>query len=328
MWEPNLLTMKAKMNSFKNFFKILVKNWPEKVSCLTLALFLFLFYKISNLEQRYFSVPLRTEASGALTPAAPFLRNVKISLKGEQNEIYPVLEEDIVSFIDLSSFEEEGEYTVPVKTRLSGIAVGIDPLEMIVDPPEVTVKLERKMTKTLPVSVVFTGFPSEGYEFESSAVNPPAVEVTGPRSLIENMTELKTEPVSLAGWNTDFDGSADVITGNELVSLTGLSKVSYRVIINQATSERKFENINFSFLFLNPDFEAESSVENGSLRIIGPDLGLNAWLPPPDLLSVSCTEITEPGEYTLKVQANVPPQFTVLQVDPEEITVTFREKEE
>lgn len=316
------------MNSFKNFFNMLIKNWPEKVACLTLALFIFLFYRTSNLEERVFSVPLQTETYGPLTPAAPFLQNVKVSLKGEQNEIYPVLEKDIISFIDLSSFDEEGVYTVPVKTRLSGTAVGIEPLDMIVDPSEVTVKLERRINKNVPVSVVFTDFPSEGYEFESYDVNPSSLEVTGPRSIVETITELKTEPVSLSGWNTDFDGTAEVFTGNEFVSLAGFSRVSYRVRITQTTTERKFENINFSFLNLNAGFEIEPSLESGSLRILGPELGLNSWTPTADLLSVSCSDITTPGEYVLKVNANVPSRFSVIQVEPEEILVTVRESAE
>lgn len=316
------------MNSFKKLFRAVVKGWPEKVVCMVLALFLFLFYRLTNLEERFFSIPLRVESSGEMVPSAPFLQAVRISLRGEQSEIYPVLEEDVVSFIDISAFTDEGEYSVPVQTRLSGTAVGIDPLEVVVDPSEVTVKLERRTTKLLPVSLVLTGFPSEGYEFGSSAVNPSALEVSGPRSVVESVTELKTEPVSLSGRNAGFDGSAEVVLGNEFLSFTNLSSVSYRVFISEVISERRFENIHFSFVAVRPGFEFEASAETGSLRILAPETELSSWNPPPELLSVYCGDVTEPGEYTLEVRANIPQQFTLLQLEPEEILVTFRERAE
>ena len=86
----------------------IVRNWPEKVICLTLALFLFLFYRISNMGTKTVPLPLQIENSGSMTPSVPFLRNVHVTLRGESASIYAVSEEQITPYADLSHIREEG----------------------------------------------------------------------------------------------------------------------------------------------------------------------------------------------------------------------------
>ena len=46
-------------------------NWPVKVLSVALAVLLFLFYRISSLEERFFSVPLDLRINENLVPAGP-----------------------------------------------------------------------------------------------------------------------------------------------------------------------------------------------------------------------------------------------------------------
>lgn len=314
------------MNRLKNLPEAIIRNWPEKVICLTVALFLFLFYRISTLETKTFSVPLQIENTGTLTPSVPYLKTVRISLRGERDKIYSIAEEDVAPYLDISSAAEEGETTLPVRLRLSGTAAAIEPLEITIDPPEITVMLERKMTKSLPISCVLTGFPEEGYALENCALNPSSIAVSGPRSLVEGLEELKTEPVSLEGLNSNLDGTASVILPGELFSLEGSALVSYRLSIAPEISERSFEGVRVVFGPLIYGLEMESAPVTGSLVIRGPSPALSRWTPPSTLLSVLCSEITEPGTYTLDVRVNIPQDFSVVSLEPQTVTVSVRER--
>lgn len=306
----------------------IVRNWPEKVICLTLALFLFLFYRISNMGTKTVSLPLQIENSGSMTPSVPFLRNVHVTLRGESESIYAVSEEHITPYADLSHIREEGVYAVPVQIRLSGAASGIDPLEVTVDPPEITLTLERKAYKTLPVQGVFSGFPAEGYRLESFTLNPPSVEVSGPQSLVEPLEKLTTAPVVLSGWNTGFDGSADIVLPSDLLLLDGGQKVGYRVTIVPEITERQFPGTDIVFDSLRPGLQIAESGLTGTLVIQGPRIQLSRWTPSGPLLSVSCETVTGPGTYVLPVSAAAPRQFSVLRLEPREITVTVEEADE
>jgi len=206
-------------------------NWPAKIICLTLSLMLFLFYRMSTLEQRYFSVPLLVETNGDLVPATAYPRMVKIGLRGEADSIYPILEDDIVASIDLSGFTKEGEYRVAVQTRIKGTALDIEPLEVSVEPVEISLRVEHRMVKKVPVTPNFRGYPEAGYEFTGYTVDPSIVEVSGPRSTVEKISEVLTESIELSGRNTSFDGVISGVNRNNLLSISGQGKINSRSIL-------------------------------------------------------------------------------------------------
>ena len=227
------------MKRLKNISGSLAKNWAPKVISLAIALFLFLFYRISTLETRTFSVPVKIENAGSLTPSMPYLKTVRISLRGERDKIYSIAEDDISPYLDMASALEEGEAAFPVRLLLSGAAAVADPLDITVDPPEITLMLEKKATKTLPVSCVLTDFPAEGYIFESCELNPSSIEVSGPKSLIGSISEIKTEPISLSGLTALTDGTVNVVLPGDLFCFEDISSVSYRLLISPKDSERR-----------------------------------------------------------------------------------------
>ena len=65
-----------------------------------------------------------------------------------------------------------------------------------IDPQQVKVRLERIVRRTLPVRPELAGLPPLGYTPEAS-VTPGEVEVSGPASKVEELKEIKTEPVEL-----------------------------------------------------------------------------------------------------------------------------------
>ena len=313
------------MSWLKKLPEAIAKDWGHKVICLTLALFLFLFYRISTLETKTFSVPLQIENVNSMIPASPYLKAVRVSLRGERDKIYSIAEEDVSAYLDISSALEEGEVALPVKIRLLGTADAVDPLDITVDPPEIAVVLERKMTKILPVSCVLIDFPEEGYVLENYALNPSSIEVSGPSSLVEGLSELKTETISLAGLNSSLDGTAPLVSPSELLSFEGPSAVSYRLSISPETFERRIEGVRVVFGPLIYGLEMETPAVTGRLVVRGPRPALSRWAPPSTLLSVSCSEITEPGTYTLDVRVNMPREFSVVSLDPQTVTINVSE---
>jgi len=65
------------------------------------------------------------------------------------------------------------------------------------DPPKLLLKIDRRETKELPVAARFTGALSEDYAYGEVSVNPPVVTVSGPKSKIENLKKLYTQPILL-----------------------------------------------------------------------------------------------------------------------------------
>jgi len=218
-------------------FTIITEKWPVKVLSLAAAVIISIFYRMSSLETRFFTVPLLVEPSETLLPANSFPRSVKISARGEAEGIQPILTEDIEAYIDLGRYENEGTYRVPVQIRKKGRALGVEPLEVSAIPVDIPLLLERKMTCNVSVFPVIRGSTAEGYELTGQSLNPSSVIVEGPRSMINNHVEFNTETIDLDGRYEDFSVMVNIKNYNPLLFIHGSNIFEFRGYISRIARE-------------------------------------------------------------------------------------------
>ncbi|MCL2184445.1 MAG: CdaR family protein [Treponema sp.] len=221
------------------FISKIIEKWPVKVLSLAAALIISVFYRMNTLETRFFSAPLQIEESETLIPVNSIATAVRISLRGESDEIQPILEEDIETFIDLEKFTNEGTYRVPVQIRKKGSALGIEPLEVSVQPLEITVELEQKITRSIPIFPVFSGTVASGYELTNQHIIPDRVTAEGPRRELESKIEFNTEIIDLERRYEDFTSRVSIIIDNPLINIHGDKMIEYRATIRRIVREEQ-----------------------------------------------------------------------------------------
>jgi hypothetical protein len=314
------------LNSKKLLARI-VENWPAKVLSVALALILVVFHRVATLEIRSLSVPLRVETRGTLVPASAYARLIKVSLRGEASSISSIAETDIEAYIDLTKPEVEGLYRAPVQVRTRGSALGVEPLEISVDPLEVSIKLDRKLTKSVPLTVAMQGKVAGGFDLVSHSVSPMQILVEGPLNELGPVKELRTDVVDLDGRNGDFSLMVNIVTPNPLFVLRGNGMAEFRGVIRPSVPVRNIEGIPVELLGLDSRFEAGGG-RAGSVRLEGAQAALDMFIPPDGFLSVDCSGIREPGAYTLPVDISLPEGFTLVRREPEEINITVTPRED
>jgi hypothetical protein len=311
-----------------SFFEALIRNWPAKIIAIAAAVLLFLFHRTSTLEERFFSVPLEVIENSKLIPAEDFPQKVGITLRGAEEGVYHILEEDIEAHIDLSQFNKEGEYDVPVEVEKKGSAVNVDPLEIRVEPLMINVELEKKVTKTLEVIPKFEGFPAHGYELEQYFITPTFVKVEGPESRVENLETVNTEKIDLTGKKDDFTVRVQIDHSDSLVRFPGGDVVEFHAIIQEAIILKTFEPVDIVRIDLSPDLVVVDGENTGSIKLQGSQLLIEKVGREQVRLVVDCSLINSPGTYTLPTRPDVPLGLLVLNYDPVEITLTVRPFEE
>jgi YbbR domain-containing protein len=147
----------------KKIFEKAIENWPAKVLSVVLAIILFVFHQISTLVEESFSAPLTIESSGQLVPSSSYDESVRITLRSDERNINSVDREDIEVYVDLMKIETPGTYSVPVMVRKTGTAVGVDPLEIRVNPSEIEITLDYRTAKSVSVTPNFRGNLDSGY---------------------------------------------------------------------------------------------------------------------------------------------------------------------
>jgi YbbR domain-containing protein len=309
-----------------NARKLLAKaseKWPAKVISVVLAIVLFVFHQMSDMKERFFSVPLHVELKSNMIPASAYPRMIRVTLRGDANSIYPIVEGDIEAYIDLSKYSEPGQVRAPVQIRKLGTAGEVETLEIGVDPIEISLELDLKISKTVPLTPDVQGYLAlaNGYELVSYSLEPTQVTIEGPRRIIDDISELVTEPIDLGGRHGDFFTDLRILNPNSLVSIRGDGIAEYRALIRAQIIIKSFDGLPISVAGLDPQFTAELEVNTGSIRIDGSQNELDAYVPPEPFLILDCTGISEPGTYTLPVSMAVPSEFTLSSQEPEEVRV-------
>ncbi|MDR0289314.1 MAG: hypothetical protein LBI06_00075 [Treponema sp.] len=316
------------MTSNRKFIDKIIENWPIKVLSIALALFLFVFNRLNTMTNRPLSVPLAIETDAALVPASDYPRNVRVTLRGEDASIKSIPDGDIEAYVDLSRHEEEGLYSASVQIRKKGIALSVEPLEISVYPLKIEVQLERRISKTLPLSALIRGRVADGFDLISHSITPLEVVVTGPLSALESVSQIRTEPIDLDGRTSSFTAEVNIANPNSLFEIRGSGIAEFSGIINLTVSVRSIDSIPIALVGLDPYLEADLGGRMGSVRIEGRQANLDAFQPPFDFFSVDCSGLSRPGSYVLPVRVNLPVDFALIRREPESLSLIITRKEE
>ena len=306
---------------FRKLCARVVENWPAKVLSLALAIVLFIFHRMSILETRFFSTPIILESLNAMMPSSPYPRMIKVSLKGEANSLYSILEDDIEIYVDMKEFDSPGTYKIPVQWRKKGAALSVEPLQVTVDPMEITLSLDHKTSKFVSLAASFTGQVESGYNMTSYSFNPNQVIVEGPVSLMENISELSTESVDLAGRRNSFSVTVSVLNQDPLVVIRGEGTTELSGTISQIIPVRNITNVPITLTGIHDGLTGELEIKAGSIHLEGDNRdAVDRFEPAPDFLSIDCSGISEPGIYILQIIAGTAEGIR-FRVEPQEVKI-------
>jgi YbbR domain-containing protein len=312
---------------YKKLLTRIAEKWPAKVLSVAVAILLFAFHRMGDLQERFFSVPLQLDMNGTLVPAASYPRNIRITLRGDANSIYHVAEEDIEAHLDLTGYGEPGLYKVPVQLNRKGTAAETETLEISLEPMEISLELDTKMSKYVPLSPDFQGFLETGYEMVSYTLEPNQVVIDGPMKLLAGIPELSTESIDQGNRSGDFTLRVRIMNPNPLVIIRGDGTAEFSAFVRELIMIKNFEDLPVGVTGLREDLEALLDPPTAALRIRGLQNDLEL-LTGETLLTVDCSALAEPGFYELPLTVSPGPGFEAERTDPETIRVELVRKEE
>jgi hypothetical protein len=301
----------------------LLSYWPAKIISLAAAALLFLFYRVNTMDERFFSVPLQVDPPAGLAIGKPFPKSARVTLRGKEEAIFSIIEEDVEVFADFGRFQSEGQYRVPVRVVRRGSSLNIEPLDIRVEPAEISVTLEQRIEKTVVLEPVIRGSPPAGYDLVQYTIVPDSIQIAGPRSLVSATESVRLEEIDLEGRTEDFTEQVMTVEENSLLDYSRERAIVFRGILREAVIIKTFEDVDIISIDLSPDLRLAEPLPKGSIRIQGNQRAIEA-LPPEQLrLVIDCGEIEKPGPETVFPQPDIPPEFVVLKFEPQELGLTF-----
>src|SRR5215471_182722 len=114
-----------------------------------------------------------------------------------------------------------------------------------IEPPTITVTVERVVEREVPVTPRWEGDPPPGYQVIDWQITPSTVTIAGAESQMKELTRVSTETVRLTDKISSFAEKVaiDIGSPNFTISEDSPRKVILQVTIEEARKERVIENI-------------------------------------------------------------------------------------
>lgn len=314
------------MASKSRLVKRLFENWPAKVIALAVAVVVVLLNDIAGVGERYFSIPLELKLPESLVPGEPYSNRVRVTLRGDEDEIFRVLEDDISAFADFTEHERDGVYRAPISLQKQGTALDVEALEIAVEPLTITVTLEEKLISSIEVVPNLIGFPPPGYELTDYRLTPTQVAVVGPRSRLEGITSILTEEIDLARRQGDFSERIRLVKPDELLDFPGGEIVDFRALITETVVQSVFEDVEITIVDLDPAFRVASLLPTGTIHVQAKELDLEGIADARVSIIVDASDVSKPGIYELPTRPQIPSGILVLGIDPAKIELVIEDR--
>ncbi len=315
------------MNTKRLLDKILDK-WPAKVICLVIAIFLYFFHQASLIESKTMVVPLQIIENGIVMHMGNAPTSVPVVVRAGEETIKSILPTDISASVNLDTITQKGTYNLPVKISLSESLMAYDPFEVRLKDDSVTIEVDRKARKYVPIVPSIVGEVAHGYEIEAVSMNPSTVEIAGPEALLNATQQVFTTRLNVSNAEINFSADINCQELNNLLTVIDKGPFKAEVSIKPVVMERTFDAVEIEVINLDSKLEVKDQLPLVSLKLSGTMPVLENYILSKHAVQINMLEITEPGQYQLPLRYVLPSNLQLVEKSDEEITLTIVRKSE
>ena len=181
----------------------LTSNAGLKIISLVLAMFTWFFVKgITSDSRTIEGVPLEVKTKSGLAVLQTSASTVSVVVRGTREDVRQVSRQDLSATVDLTRDDRHGLIAVKLPPRVVRHSHRVQVTQVV--PPEVTVNVDEMIVRELPVQPQFAGELAPGLAIERVITKPEAVEVKGPKTLLNRLSNVTTLPIDVSGRRTSF----------------------------------------------------------------------------------------------------------------------------
>lgn len=182
-------------------------NLPMKLLAAILTVILYFLVQQDAINEFSLSVPVvlsSTPQNRIFTGDLP--DELRVRVRGRWSRIIGLVERKPAPFhLALADAQNGDVYRFDASAVQEHLGQG--GLEVVsIDPPQVLVRLDRFLSKLVPVTPVLVGEPAEGFEVDHALVQikPQSVWVEGPHAAVTALREVRTSAIDVSGLQKDL----------------------------------------------------------------------------------------------------------------------------
>ena len=232
-----LLEGEPKKEKNNGLLRQLGQDIGVKIGFLLLALFIWFFFAGEKESLISFTAPIEFRN---------FPRNyellsisadrAEIQISGSRRLLLQLRPEQIGLSLNMENIKS-GKNTFSLTRKNLSIPPGLDVIK--INPIELTIELEEKITKSVLVVPELTGDLSEGMKLFSHKVFPDRIVVIGTPPALKKISSIKTEPINLAGITKTETIEANIVMGATSVKLSPDAPKTVKVTLEVGQDKEK-----------------------------------------------------------------------------------------
>jgi YbbR domain-containing protein len=288
-----------------------------KVLSVGLALLLWMVVAGEEMVERGLRVPLELlQVPTGLELLGDVPTTVDVRVRGASGTLSRVGQGDVVAVLDLRA-AKSGRRLFPIGPDQVRVPYGVQVVQVM--PSAVALAFEASASRQVPVVPSVDGRPAPGYVVGPMTAEPPSVEVIGPESMVKRVAEVLTEPVTVTGAKEAVKETVNLgVLDASLRLKSARAVVTVQVV--PAPLERTLRNRAVHLRNLGSTLEAQAVPAQVDLAIRGNREALNR-VGSDDVVAYVDLAGLGPGQYSLTVHADAPPDAGITRVEPASVQV-------
>lgn len=134
------------------------------------------------------------------------------------------------AILDMSN-AAPGERTFPIGTANVRLSRGVHLVRAI--PSQVHIAFERRLERSVPVTVRFRGEAHSGYRVASATPDPAQLAILGPQSRVARVNSVLTDPVDISSLTTTGSFQVNAFAGDPFVRFRSTPAVTVTVTMTK-----------------------------------------------------------------------------------------------
>ena len=196
--------MRLSIAGIKSFVtRALTENLGLKAVAFLITLGLVIIVHVQEKVERWVDVEvnvIQPVASSRLVLTSEVPDTVRVSLRGRPSTLEDIKNQPLQQvMMDLSGRTKPGGFTFYFEPEMFDFPSGVQVIG--ISPDTVLTKLERMVSRTLPVRAKYSGRMKAGTQLAGTpVVDPSEVTVTGPASVVRGLISLETDEFDVEGF--------------------------------------------------------------------------------------------------------------------------------
>jgi len=194
-------------------------------------------------------------------------------------------------------------------------------------PAKITLELENSLSKTVQVSPSLLGEPAVGYEVSEIAIDPSQITITGPESVVQAISTVKTGPIQIEGLFSSLRSTFYIDLENSKLRIADNSIVQVEITIEEKRREVSVGRITVVQI---PE-DSNISVITGEIQLVGTvPISFKGQISPKDIEArINGTTLPSRNELykvvpEIKLSEEYADIFRVQSIDPEQVQIRVR----